>query len=229
MSIAGRMAGVFHSPGDTFADVARRPDFIAPLVAGVMTAVAVTESMLAKIGMENILRMSVQQSKRSPMSPEQMEQAAKWGGMITHITGFVAVPVVLLIVAGVGLLIVNTIFGARTNFKTAFSVTCYANLVSLIGGAMGLAMIFLGDPEHFNVQNPIPSNIGFFLNPLETSKPLVSLASSVDIFTLWFMALLGIGFSAAMERKVKAGVIFASFFGVWLVWVLAKAGLAMLG
>jgi hypothetical protein len=131
-----------------------------------------------------------------------------------------------LIVAGIGLLIVNAIFGARVEFKTAFAVTCYANLVALLGSIMALVLILLGDPEHFNAQNPVPSNIGFFLNPLETPKALLSLASSFDIFTLWFIGLLGVGFSEATGRKVKALTVFLTIVGLWMIWVLGKMGLA---
>lgn len=208
LSFVQRFAGVFFSPGPTFSDIARKPDFIAPLVAVVLSSLAVTETMLGKIGMERIVRMSMERSTRaSSMSPEQMEQAvhrgAQVGAVLAHLGGLLGAPIFLLIVAGLGLLIVNGIFGGQLNFKTAFAVGCYANLVAVVGTLVALVMILFGDPEHFNPQNPTPTNVGFFLNPLETSKPLLALASSFDIFTLWYMGLLGIGFSEATGRKVK--------------------------
>ena len=91
---------------------------------------------------------------------------------------------------------------------------------------MVLPMILFGDVEHFNPNNPAPTNLGFFLNPLETSKPLLSLASSFDLFTIWFVILLGIGFSQATGGKVKARSVFLVYFGLWMVWVLGKVGWA---
>lgn len=230
-SFLERFLGIFVSPTETFADVARRPNFIPPLVVLVLSTVAVTETMLAKIGIERIVRTSIEQSGRaSSMSPEQMEQAvsrgAGIGAIIAHLGGVLGAPIYLLIVAGIGLLIVNAIFGARVEFKTALAVTCYANLVVLLGSIMAIVLILLGDPEHFNPQNPMPSNVGFFLNPLETPKPLLSLAGSFDIFTLWFIGLLGVGFSEATGRKVKALTVFLTIFGLWMIWVLGKMGLA---
>ncbi len=46
-----RLVGVFLSPRESFADIVREPDFVAPLIAIVLSTVAVTETMLAKIGM----------------------------------------------------------------------------------------------------------------------------------------------------------------------------------
>jgi hypothetical protein len=229
-----RLVGVYVSPGASFADVARKPDFIVPLIVAVLAYVAVTETMLARIGMERIVRQSIEQSSRaSSMSPEQMQQAiaqgVKFGSVIAHGSGLLAAPVVLLVIAGVGLLIMNVIFGSQLKFKTSFAVACYANLVSVLGAVIALVMILLADPDQFNAQNPMPTNPGFFLNPRETSKPLLSLLSSLDIFTIWFIVLLGVGFSAAVSRKVKPLTISLCFAGLWAVWVLGKVGIAMLG
>jgi len=232
-SFAARFAGVFFSPGATLADIARKPDFIAPLVASMLASVVVTETMIWKIGMERIVRQQIEHSSRgATMTPEQVqqsvEQGARIGGMIAHVAGVLGMPVGALIVAGIGLLIVSVVFGSPVNFATAFSVACYASLVTILSSLMAIAMIFFGDPEHFNPQSPVPSNLGFFLSP-DTSKPLMSLASSFDVFTLWFMALLAIGFSAATNRKAKSLALFWCFFGLWMVLVLIKMGFAMLG
>ena len=79
-SFPERLMGIFISPVETLADVARKPDFVAPLILGVLGAIAVTETMLWKIGMERIIRTSIEQSGRaSSMSPEQMDQAVHQG------------------------------------------------------------------------------------------------------------------------------------------------------
>ena len=229
-SFVERFIGVFISPGETFADIARKPDFIAPMIVLIVMTVAITETMLAKIGMERIVRASIEHSSRaSSMTPEQMDQAvsngARFGAIIAHVSAFIGVPIFLVIIAALGLLIVNAIFGGQMKFGAALSVACYANIPSVLGGIMAIALIFFGDPEHFNPQSPVPSNLGFFLSP-DTSKPLMVLGGSLDIFTIWFMILLGIGFSAASGGRVKALTIFLCFFGLRVVLLLAQVGLA---
>ena len=234
LSFPKRLLGIFISPVETLADVARKPDFVAPLIVAVLGAIAVTETMLRKIGLERIVRTQIEQSSRaSSMSPEQMDQAVsqsvKFGAVVTHVVEIVGAPIFLLVIALVGLLIMNLILGSRMNFKTIFSVTCYANLVSLLGVLMSVAVILFGDPDHFNQQDPVPGNIGFFLNPREVSKPLYSLASSVDIFTIWFLILMAVGLSEGTGHKVKPLTIFLVYAGFWVVWILVKMGLSMLG
>ena len=232
-SFPQRLLGVFISPGETFEDVARKPGFWAPLITIVVGALAVIETMLWKIGLERIARMQLEQSgQASRMSPDQIDQgvrlAVRIGGITTHVFGILGPPIVLLIIAGLGLLILNPILGAQAKFKTVFSFVCYADLISLLGSLMAMAMILFGDPEQFNAENPVPSNVGFFLNPHEVSKPLYSLASSADILTIWLLILLGVGLSKATGGKVKPLPIFLLYVGIWLVWVLGRAGLKLI-
>lgn len=233
-SFLSRALGVFISPGSTFDSIVRRPDFIAPLITAIVAAIVVTEMMLHKIGMERIVRQSIELSARgSRMSPEQLQQAAHQGaaiaGIIARVAEVVGAPIYLLVVAAVGMFIVNVIFGATTKFEVDFSVVCYANLVGLVGAVLALVVILFGDPEQFNPQNFIPSNLGFFLNARETSRFLYTVATSFDIFTTWVLVLVAMGLSIAGARKVRTLPIFFTFLGLWIVWVLGKAGLSTLG
>jgi len=231
-SLSARFLGVFISPGETFADIARRPDFLAPLILLMLTTIAVSETLLRRIGMERLVRMQIEHSSRaSSMTPAQMQQAVEQGVRIATIlahVGFVFLPVVLLIIAAICLAVTNAIFGGKITFRTAFSVACYADLVSVLASLIAIVMIIFGDVEHFNPQNPVPTNPGFFLNPAETPRALLSLAGSFDIFSLWIIVLLGIGLSEAAGLKVKTTSVTLTLFGLWLAWVLAKVVMSTL-
>ncbi|MGA7459344.1 MAG: YIP1 family protein, partial [Candidatus Korobacteraceae bacterium] len=53
---------------------------------------------------------------------------------------------------------------------------------------------------------------------------LYSVATSVDLFTIWTMVLTGIAFSCL--TKVKRGTCMAVVFGWWLLVVLVGAGIS---
>ena len=134
----------------------------------------------------------------------------------------------LLIVAATGLFIVNVIFGASVDFKPCFAVVCYANLVLLLSVVLGLVIVLFGDIEQFNVENPVPSTVGFFLNQRETSKPLYVLASSFDVFRIWFIILTSMGLSAATRKRVGTLGICLTYLGIWVLLALGRAGIAAL-
>ena len=235
-SFMERFIGVFISPGETFADIARKPDFIVPLVVmTILTAIGM-EIFLAKIGLDGITRYAIEHSSRGAnMSADQVNQAVSAAvpiqKIVFHIIGVIYVPIICLIGALVGMIIVNSIFGGEIPFKTALAIPSYANLISIVGSVIATLLVFFGDPEHFasNPGNPMPTTVGFFMNPADISKPLLALASSFDLFTLWYLALLGIGFSQASGKKASTGAVFGCIFGVWLVWVVIKVGLSTLG
>jgi hypothetical protein len=228
-----RWLNVYISPGEAFQDIARKPEFIFPLIVAVVGGLAVIETMLGKIGAAQIVRTSIEQSGRaSSMSAEQMQQAISGGApivtVITHIVAVLGPVIFVVVVAALGLAIINGILGAKVDFKTSLSVAAYSTLIGAISSLMTVAVILFGDIERFNPNNPSPTNLGFFLNPLETSKPVMALASSVDIFSVWTLVLLGIGYSEATGRKVKAFTVSMIYLGALLVWVLGKMGLAAL-
>ncbi len=232
-SFLSRALGVFISPGTTFESIVWRPDFLAPLITVIVSAVVVTEVMFYKIGAERIVRQSLEISGRaSKLSPEQMEQAVHQGAMITailgRVAGFIGPPIYMLVIAALGLLIVNAILGGSVSLKTGFSIVSYASLVTLVGAALGLVVILYGDPEQFNPQNFMPTTVGFFLNLRETSRPLYAIASSFDVFRIWLIILTSLGLSIATGKKVRPTPIFLCYLGMWMIWVLGVAGLTML-
>lgn len=227
-----RFIGVFISPGETFADIARKPDFIAPLVLVVLSAVAVNETMLMKIGAARITRAALEQSSlTSRMTQEQKDQAVEastqgWHVYSSHISPVILLPVILLIFTAIGLGIANAVFGAQINFKTALAVTSYAHVVGIVGALMAIPLMLYGDPENFRLATPVPSSVGFFMNPQETSKVLYAFATRIDIILLWTYALLGIGFTAVCGPKAKVMPVLMSFMGVWLVFTLIGVAFA---
>ena len=228
-----RALEVFTSPGRAFESIVRRPDFLVPLIIMTVSSIVVVEAMLQKVGVGRIIRHSIEMSGRaSQLTPEQIDQAVQRTSAITGILmragAVVGVPIFLLVIAAVGLFVVNVVFGASANFKTCFSVVCYANLVLLISAVLGLVMILLGDVEQFNAENFTPTTVGFFLNPHETSKPLYTLASSFDLLRIWFIVLASMGLSAATSRKVGTLGIFLAYLGIWIVIVLGHVGFVAL-
>ena len=58
----------------------------------------------------------------------------------------------------------------------------YASLPGIIKVLLGTVVIFAGAaPESFNIKNYAPTNIGAFLNPMETNKALYALATSLTL------------------------------------------------
>jgi hypothetical protein len=163
------------------------------------------------------------------LSPEQREARNKITLGITEGI-FIANPVVFVL-GGVALLslgllgTINFGFGGRATYGKVFAMWMYAGLPGVLKALLGILVIFAGTaPESFNIKNFAPTNLGAFLDPIETNKALYALATSIDAITIWTLILLGIGVATVAGVKRSSGYV--AVFGWWAIFVLIGAGLA---
>jgi len=160
--------------------------------------------------------------------PEQRETTMK----ITQYSmegGFAAVPVLLVIIVALGSLVlwgtINFGFGGKAKYGSVLAVWMYAGLPGVIKSLLGTIVIFTGiAPESFNLANFAPTSAGAFLNPLETNAALYTLASAIDITSIWSFVLLGIGIAIVAGVKRSSGYI--TVFGWWGLILLIRVGWA---
>jgi hypothetical protein len=216
-----RIIGVLFSPDATFASIARRPDFLVPLVLLLIVSLAAGVIMAPHIDFGAAARESMEQNKNA--TPEQIEKAVRISASIGKVFTYIS-PVLsligLLVIAGIVLLAFR-IFGGEGDFKQAFSVTCYASIPTIIKTVVTLIIIVAkgGMIPAQALATLVRSNLGFLVD-YKTNPMAFALLSSFDIFSFWFLALLIIGFSyVARVSKVKAAVTIIS---LWLVVLLLK-------
>jgi Yip1 domain len=134
--------------------------------------------------------------------------------------------IVLLICASV-LMLGNMMAGAEIPFNRTLAVCSYAFYATGLVRTIGLAGVLAAvkDFEGFDIENPLPLNPGFFVD--RSSKFLHSVASSVDLITMWGIFLIALGLHKAFPRA-STGKFFAVVVCLWLIWVFGKAAAASL-
>jgi hypothetical protein len=230
MSEPARLAGVFFEPKKTFEDVARRPAFIVPLVLVILGALAYVTVISQRIGFDRVVRQQMEASGRlQQMPPEQreraMEMGAKVGSIFAYVIAVIGTPAFYLAAAAI-LLLITSMMSAGLKYKQIFAIMCYSGLPGLIFMALTVVVIFLKNPDEFNIQNPLAFNPGAFLDPQQTSKFLYSVASSLDIFSFWQIALVAIGLKAAAGRKLSFGSALIAVVVPWAAVILIRAAFA---
>jgi hypothetical protein len=226
-----RITGVLFEPTKTFEDVARRPKFLVPLVLTLLSALLVTFLFTQHVGWDRFMRQQMENSSRMQQVPaEQREQMlatqTKFGPIFATVGIIVGIPIYYLVASAVLLGIVAGIMSAPVKFKQVFAVMCYANMVGILSAGLTIAVMFLKNPDQFNLQNPLAFNPGAFMDPTSTSKFLYSLASSLDLFVIWTIILIAIGLKAAGGKKLSFGGALFCVVLPWAIWVLGKSSLA---
>jgi hypothetical protein len=230
MSELERVTGVFFNASKTFADLSRRPRWLVPLLLVVLATVAYIFVVSQQVGWERIVRRSMETNARvQSLTTEQREQAiergAKFGAIIGYAGAVLGAPISLALIAAV-LLLTSRMMGAQLTYRQLFAISSYAGLTSLVFIGLSAVVLFLVSPDDYNIQNPVASNLGAYLDPQSTPKAIYSLAVSMDLFTFWRIALLAIGISAASSRALSFGKGLAAVALPWGLMVVVKMGWA---
>src|SRR5262249_10629100 len=131
--------------------------------------------------------------------------------------GVIGWPLLVLFGAGLYFGAFRLMGGARVNFATAFSIVTFADLPLGLRELIAIPVMYLKDPASIDPENFLASNPAALLDlPAWQMVPLVSL----DVFGLWAIALVAIGFSAADPKKVPIGKAFGIVGTVWVTLVL---------
>ena len=223
-----RIIGVLFSPDATFASIARRPDWVVPLALIVILSLANGILISSRIDFGAPAREAMAQNKN--MTQEQMDRAEKMSvgmGKVAKFIGPVIAIIVLLIVAGALLLTVR-LMGGEGDFKQAFSVTCYAWIPNIIQAIVLTIIVLAKGSTAINPQT-IPTIVRSnpaFLVDMKTQPMAFALLSSLDLFTIWVIVLLVIGFAyVGRISKAKAAVAVVSLWAVTILFKLIPAAL----
>ena len=234
LSEGQRLTNVFFAPTKTFEDLKRNPSwwvpFIISAVFGLMVGIVTVQKVdMRQFAQQQIDKSPLAQRQLERLTPEQREQNLSIRAAITKGT-FYAIPVFQLIggliFAAILMAIFNFILGAEVSFGRALGVVFYAGIPAIIRSVLLIiSLLSSSDPSTIDLSgNPMPTNPGFFLDP-QGNKLLYSLASALDIFTIWYVVLLGLGFAAAsMNRKPSKGTGMATVFVCYGIVVLIGLG-----
>ena len=219
------LADVLIAPGEAFAELAARPRVLVVFLLMMALHLGFLATWLARADLAEMVRHQLMlQGREAPPAdqiPVGLVRNMTWAG------GLLGLPLVLLAVAG-GLHFAFTFFAAaELDFKTSFSLVAHAFFpAALLGGPLMLLVMALKGEWSQPPDQVLQASPAALLDPAGTPRALYSLAGSFDLFTLWTVALLSIGFGLATRRSTgSAAVVVVT---LWLLLVLGKAGLAAL-
>jgi hypothetical protein len=234
VSSVGRIFGVIFSPKPTFESIAQKPTWVLPLVAISLLSILIIFVFSQRVGWRSFMERQNQSNSRvqkqmESMTAEQREQMletqTKFASVIGYVGAVLGTFIAAVVVAAVLMLAFNVVGGAKVGFVTSLSIVSYSWVPGIVGGLLGLLILFLKDPSTIDIQHLVAANAGAFLSE-DSPKWLETLLSSFDLFIFWTMILMGIGFSATNPKKISFGKGLGTVVGVWLIYLLVKVGFA---
>lgn len=230
ISATGRVIGVLINPRETFADIARKPSWLLPVIVMAVLGIGVAYMMNQRIDWYAYIRHQIEISPRTAnMSAEQINQAAQMQSRFSPpfaygigvLGGLLGSLIIGLVYWGA----FNLFASAGARFMQAWGVAAHAMMTSIVSSPLLILVLFFKQRGEVDPETMLASSANAFLSE-GAPRWLVSLTSSLELFWFWTMFLLAVGFAAINPKKLSTGKALTIVVGVWLVWVLIKVGLA---
>ena len=226
-SFITRAANVFSAPGELYAEVSQSPvrtsSWLAPYICSIILSVLVFIALAGNQTLRQQLlepgRQELQkQVDEGKMTQDQREQAsAIMEGKIFLVIGtagaaffvtafFFAAPLVLWGIMKFG-------FKLPRNYKKLLEMYGLASLIGILGTIVTLLLMYQFESIHAR-----PGGSLLVLASYDIHNVGHNLLGSLNVFTLWEVAVTGIGLAKLSGKST--GVAMATVFGIWLVWTI---------
>jgi uncharacterized membrane protein AbrB (regulator of aidB expression) len=205
--------GTYYQPDKVFEGMKDKPRWLVPLIVSVLFTLAVTAIILPTIV---IPEQAARLADNPDIPAEQLENIqAKMSGPLPLVAGLVS----NLVLVPAGLMLIGLVFwgifsmlGHQASFKQMFTAAVYGSLIGIPGAMVKVPLMFIQGTAK------ISTSLGLIL-PAEMEEGFwVRLLNHIDLFTIWTLAVMAIGFSvfAGASRTRSYWVV----FGCWAVFIL---------
>ncbi len=215
--LVARAIGVIFSPRETFAVVAARPRWFGMLaLVLILTAIVTGGFMMSATGQQAWLD-SMERAGSTAQQMEMYQKVAPYVGYITIGWLLVFSPIIMVVVAGVLFVVFTVGMGGNAKFKQVFSVLVHSQVVGLVGGLLKLPLNFATGSMTSSTSARV------FFPMLDDTSFLARLMGMVDLFMVWWVLVLAIGFGVLYKRRT--GPIAVAFFGLYALIAVAIAAI----
>ena len=221
-SLISRVIGVITSPRATFEQIVAAPRVAGALgLVALVGALAIGGFLSTDIGKQAWLDQSVEQTEAwtgQPMSDEayaNQEKMSNYAGLMGAVQMIVSVPLMALIIGGLVFAIFNALMGGTATFKQVMAVVAHSQIISALAFLVSTPINFMKGSMTG------ATNLGVLFPMLDESSFFARLLGMVDLFALWWLAVLSIGLAVLYRRKTSS--VATVLFGIYAVIALGIA------
>lgn len=215
---------LWFSPREAFARILRGPRLLVPIVVYALVVLGFTGVWMSKMDPHEFMKTQIEESPRADqMSAEQkaqiVEQQARFMPVFGWVVGPLVITVVLLVISGALLFVYRFFYGGDVVFKQSFAIVLWTFLaVSVVSVPVTLAVLALKGDWNVDPNQAVMANLGLLLDKQTAAKPLWALFTSIDLFVLWMVFLMAVGFGVACRKPTSSAI-----WGVGVAWALVVA------
>lgn len=221
MEAVKNLVKVLFKPSRVFGWARENPNWWMPAITLVLISVIVAV-VSTPIGAEEALKQMKENADQMP--PGAIAQAEQMinspiGIMFAVVTSLFGVAISLLIQSAL-LHLGASILGGRSKFTVGMATVAYANMPTALQQIIqSIYMVVTGKIAMAGLSTLLPKD--------QIGTPLAALLGRIDIFSIWAIVLLVIGFSTTYQ--ISKGKAAAISIGYWLLGTIVLVAMAAIG
>jgi hypothetical protein len=231
-----KLSAIFFEPRTVFQEINRKPTWLGIFLVLALVVIAGQYVAVTRVDYETYLRQALAMNPFTKgMSDEQIQQIVSRPRSMAQqymqvILGPVNLLIAFLVLAGVFLL-AFVLMGASLRYKKALAVTFWAMAPpAIVVTLLAIVVMLVKEPDSLDVidiTKNVASNPGLAVD--EKSSPVLhSLLARIDLFSLWTIYLLAVGFTTVLGGKLTLGKASIVILTLWGLYVVVRVGISVL-
>lgn len=160
-------------------------------------------------------------AKNPQMTQDMVDKAIKFASWTTRLGGLFY-PIIIAIAALVAW-VLGKIVGSKQTYQIALVMVAYASIVDVVKAIVTGAQALLMDSASLTSIYNLSTGPARFVDPTTVSPIMLAILNRLDLFTIWYTVLLGIGMHITGKVSKQNAAVFAVLY-----WLLVTA-FALLG
>lgn len=232
-SSLGRLFSVLLWPVETFSSVEARPTWVAPLLLFMVLAGSMSYLIQVRIDPEEAVHAQLSQMKVE-VPPDQVDKMIHDAESRTNGTKAALAAGGAVFQAGIYALIAALflvglrLFASEIDYRRAFSATLYGYAPQAVAALINIPILLGRETVTFDeaAQGGVLVSSLVNLAPEDASTMLKTLLARADLFSIWTVVLLAVGFRVVgkVSLAVSTGIVVL----LWLIYVGGRLGIAAL-
>jgi hypothetical protein len=220
---------VLWSPGEAMFKLSKEPRILVPMLFLAVYSLAAGIVVRTKVDMTEVgMRVIERTPGAANFSEEQramVRSQIKAFDTLGLAATVVIVPLSIVVIAGL-YFGVFSILGRVGGFKEFLSITSFAFVPIIFSQLAAIARAFTMPQETIMPDEMGSISLAAFLDRQTTSPAWFSAVNSVDLATMWVLALMVIGYKFVTPKSLSAGARAAGVVSLFLIYVGFKLGIA---
>jgi len=218
MNIWQKIIGIYYRPAEVFEQLRSKTLWWVPLI--IVLVVSASAVLITRpIVMPEIMAQMAQNPDIPPESLPQVQERIE-NPLYSLLGVFVAMPLTWVVI-GLVFWGIFSMLGGKSSFVQMFTATVWPAMVSIPGSLIKVPMMFVMETAK------VHTSLVLILPPEMEETFIFRLLSQIDIFVVWTVVVMALGYSVFTGVKKKKSLW--AVFIVWAIWVLVISAFKGMG